>query len=51
MSFNFIKKTENQLKANYYKRNANGLNGLEGFNDFLEWYNKYEKKMSLLRGF
>lgn len=39
-----IKKTENQLKANFYKRNVNGLNGFEDFNDFLEWYNSTEKK-------
>jgi 5-methylcytosine-specific restriction endonuclease McrA len=44
MAFTFKEKTEAQLKANYYKRETNGLNGFNNFSDFLSWYNGIEEK-------
>ncbi len=44
MEFKFKAKTEAQLKANYYKRETNGLNGFINFSDFLSWYSNIGKK-------
>jgi 5-methylcytosine-specific restriction endonuclease McrA len=44
MPFEFKQKTVAQLKANYYRRETNGLNGFNSFTDFLSWYNDIEEK-------
>jgi hypothetical protein len=38
MPFNYIPKTEKQLKANYNRRVKQGLNGFLNFQDFCNWY-------------
>ena len=38
MPFNYISKTEKQLKTNYNRRVKQGLNGFLNFQDFYNWY-------------
>lgn len=44
MSFEYIPKTEKQLRNNFTSRVRENLNEFKDFEDFLNWYNSQEKE-------
>ena len=44
MNFEYIPKTEKQLRNNFTSRVRENLNGFKDLEDFLTWYNSQEKK-------
>ena len=44
MTFNYITKPIQKLKADYSRRKQRGLNSFQDFADFEDWYNTQDKK-------
>jgi len=43
MEFQYLPKSEKQLKNNFTERVRKGHNGFDSYQDFLSWYNSQEK--------
>ncbi len=44
MTFKYIPKPTQKLKADYSRRKQSGSNSFKGFEDFEDWYNNQDKK-------